>query len=212
MKAIKNIIFDLGGVLIHLQPAYTEAAFCALVGDRKEFARISKLLIANRVFDDFETGDLSEEAFIKALQEHNSHAVTRAQLETAWNAMLLNIPQKGLDLVKELREKGYGVYLLSNTNSIHLKAFREIVAAEHGIQDFDALFDKAYYSHLIRARKPNVEAFQYVLEDAQLDPSESLFIDDNAPNLVGARGAGIHTLLHPANSDIKAHLELFLQL
>ncbi|BDS14096.1 HAD family hydrolase [Aureispira anguillae] len=211
MKGIKNIIFDLGGVLIHLQPAYTEAAFCALVGDKKEFQRISKILIQAGVFDDFETGKLTEEAFIHALKEHNSNPVTRAQLETAWNAMLLNIPSNGLELLEELKAKGYRVYLLSNTNSIHLREFRQIVAKEHGIEDFDALFDKAYYSHLINERKPDEAAFQYVLDDAQLIASETLFIDDNAPNLVGARAAGIHTLLHPANSDIKAHLKLFLQ-
>jgi len=88
----------------------------------------------------------------------------------------------------------------------------EIAKVENNITDFDGLFDKAYYSHLIGSRKPHAEPFEYVLKDAGLVGSETLFIDDNAPNLVGARLAGIHTLLHPANSDIAAHLKLFLQL
>lgn len=212
MKVIKNIIFDLGGVLIHLEPQRTEAAFCALVGDKQEYERITKELVKKDVFNDIETGRSSEEAFINALKRVNLNAVNTAQLETAWNAMLLNIPANGLALLDELKAKDYKVYLLSNTNSIHLREFRKIVKKEHGIKDFDALFDKTYYSHLIGERKPDVAAFQAVLDDAQLVAGETLFIDDNAPNLVGARLAGIHTLLHPANTDISAHLRLFLQL
>jgi putative hydrolase of the HAD superfamily len=212
MKAIKNIIFDLGGVLIHLQPKWTEAAFCALVGDKKEYARISSILEAENVFNDFETGRIGEGAFLEALQKYNPNPVTKAQLETAWNAMLLDIPTSGLNLVRDLRKQGYQVYLLSNTNSIHLTAFMEIARVENNITDFDGLFDKAYYSHLIGSRKPNAEPFEYVLKDAGLVANETLFIDDNAPNLVGARLAGIHTLLHPANTDIAAHLKLFLQI
>jgi len=212
MKAIKNIIFDLGGVLIHLQPKWTEAAFCALVGDKKEYAHILSLLETENIFNDFETGTIGERAFIEALQKNNPNPVTKAQLETAWNAMLLDIPESGLDLVRDLQNQGYKVYLLSNTNSIHLTEFKNIARDENGITDFDGLFDKAYYSHLIGSRKPNAEPFEYVLEDAGLLASETLFIDDNAPNLVGARMAGIHTLLHPANTDIAAHLKLFLQL
>ncbi|MFT5648193.1 MAG: FMN phosphatase YigB (HAD superfamily) [Aureispira sp.] len=212
MKAIKNIIFDLGGVLIHLQPKWTEAAFCALVGDKKEYARISSLLEDENIFNDFETGTIEESAFIEALQKYNPNPVTRAQLETAWNAMLLDIPERGLDLVRDLQKQGYKVYLLSNTNSIHLTEFKNIARDENGITDFDGLFDKAYYSHLIGSRKPDATPFEYVLKDADLVASETLFIDDNAPNLVGARLAGIHTLLHPANTDIAGHLKLFLQL
>jgi putative hydrolase of the HAD superfamily len=212
MKAIKNIIFDLGGVLIHLEPKWTEAAFCALVGDKKEYARISALLQAENIFDDFETGKIGEPAFIEALQKYNPNKVTRGQLETAWNAMLLDIPTSGLNLLQDLQDQGYKVYLLSNTNSIHLTEFKNIAREENGITDFDALFDKAYYSHLIGSRKPHAEPFEYVLEDAGLLGKETLFIDDNAPNLVGARLAGIHTLWHPANTDIVAHLKAFLQL
>lgn len=212
MKAIKNIIFDLGGVLIHLEPKWTEAAFCALVGDKREYARISALLHDENIFDDFETGKIGEAAFIEALQKYNPNKVTRAQLETAWNAMLLDIPESGLKLVRDLQNQGYKVYLLSNTNSIHLTEFKNIARKENGIANFDALFDKAYYSHLIGSRKPHATPFEYVLKDAGLVGSETLFIDDNAPNLVGARLAGMHTLLHPANTDIVAHLKLFLQL
>lgn len=212
MKAIKNIIFDLGGVLIHLEPKWTEAAFCALVGDKREYARIAALLQDENIFDDFETGKIGEAAFIEALQKYNPNTVTRAQLETAWNAMLLDIPESGLNLVRDLQNQGYKVYLLSNTNSIHLTEFKKIAREENGITNFDALFDKAYYSHLIGSRKPHAEPFEYVLKDAGLVAGETLFIDDNAPNLVGARLAGIHTLLHPANTDIAAHLNLFLQI
>lgn len=211
MAGLKNILFDLGGVLIHLHTAHTYAAFCALAGSRTAYAKAKQQWEAQNLFNDLETGAISERIFLEGLRTGFPHPVTDEQLIMAWNAMLHDIPAGGLSLLEELKAAGYGVYLLSNTNSIHLADFRRIVLEQHEVTDFDALFDGAYYSHLIGARKPHAEAFQRVTDLAGIEPSETLFIDDNAPNLVGARAIGMHTLIHPANTDIAAHLRLFLQ-
>lgn len=212
MEVIKNIVFDLGGVLIHLEPAQTDASLCALVGSREGYARAMQVWHGRGLFEGFETGKISEEQFITGLQAEMPKGTSPAQIEMAWNVMLKQIPASGLQLVEDLQMNGFGVYLMSNTNSIHLRDFRAIVFRENGVKDFDALFDGAYYSHLIGSRKPHATPFEYVVKHAGIKPSETLFIDDNAPNLVGAREAGLHTLCHPANTRIDKHLKKYLQL
>jgi putative hydrolase of the HAD superfamily len=212
MEVIKNIVFDLGGVLIHLEPAQTDASFCALAGSRAAYEKAMRVLHAQGTFEQFEIGKISDEEFIAALQAQFPEPTSKAQIIMAWNGMLKQIPASGLQLVEDLQLHGYGVYLMSNTNSIHLEDFKDIARRENGVSDFDGLFDGAYYSHLIGARKPHATPFEYLAKDAQLNPSETLFIDDNAPNLVGARRAGWHTLWHPANTCIATHLKQYLQL
>lgn len=212
MEVIKNIIFDLGGVLLDLYIDRTEAGFRSLLGDNSAYNEATMTLAKAQVFENIETGAISEEIFVKALQEVNSNPVTRGQIEIAWNAMLGDFPARSLDLMKKLKEAGFNLYLLSNTNSIHLKAFREIVLEQHGIEDFDAFFTKAYYSHLVGLRKPHAEIYQYVLDDAGLLAEETIFIDDTAANLVGARQVGLHTLWHPRNTNTYEHLTNYLEL
>ncbi len=210
--AIKNIIFDLGGVLLNLDPDRTGAAFRALVGSHDRHQEAFVKLQQAFIFEDFETGDIHEDEFIKALQDVNPNPVTRGQIEIAWSAMLLNFPAERIELLTDLRKAGYKIYLLSNINSLHLRDVRIILKEELGIADFDSYFDHAYYSHLIGHRKPNRSAFDYVLNHAKINAAESLFIDDNAPNLVGAREAGIHTIHHKSNSNINKRLKAYLLL
>lgn len=212
MEAIKNIVFDLGGVLIHLEPAHTSAGFCTLAGSRAAYEAAMQVWEAQNLFIDLEIGAISEEQFIEGILAQLPTGVSAAQVEMAWNMMLHHIPARGLQLVEDLQMNGFKVYLMSNTNSIHLRDFRAIAEREHGIKDFDALFDGAYYSHLIGSRKPHATPFEYLAKDAGLNPRATLFIDDNAPNLVGARQAGWHTLWHPANSPIDTHLKSYLGL
>ena len=212
MKAIKNIIFDLGGVLIHLGLDKTEAAFCALMGGKEGYAKAAKSLKESGLFERLEVNAVSEIAFMETIRAASPQAISLAQIEAAWNAMLLTVPADGLRLLEELRAAGYRLYLVSNTNSIHIRRIRKIVEAEHGIRDFDGLFEKAYYSHLLELRKPDIAIFQYVLDDAQLVAEETLFIDDNRPNLEGANAVGIQTFFLEANGDVYGGLKAFLEL
>lgn len=200
MATVKNILFDLGGVLINLDIGRTEAAFAALVGDRAQHRSIYRELLEKRVFEHFETDTVDEAGFIEAIHQHNPLPITDNQIRTAWSAMLLDLPAERLELLRWLRDEGYRIFLLSNINSIHLRDFYSIVEQQHGI-DFDALFDKTYYSHLIRRRKPDPTTYQFVLDDAGLLAPETLFIDDNADNVIGAQSIGIQTIHHVANGD-----------
>ena len=211
MKTIKNIIFDLGGILIHLDLAKTEAAFKALLGGG-DYSGVAEGLRSSGIFEALEVNGISEENFVGAIQKNSSNSISTEEVETAWNAMLVTFPAAGVNVIKKLKKAGYRLYVLSNTNSIHIRAFRKILEKEHGITDFYAFFDKVYYSHLVELRKPNVEIFQHVLDDAQLDASESLFIDDTPPNLEGAAKIGIQTLLLEQNGDLEAAVDKYLGL
>jgi glucose-1-phosphatase len=118
--------------------------------------------------------------------------------------MLLQLPKHRLDMLSRLKEK-YNVYLLSNTNKTHVDWVDGYLRTVHGftIDDFDKhYFHKVYYSHLIHLRKPNVNCYAFVLQDAQLKPEETLFIDDNAENIMGAKKVGIQTYLHKIGDEI----------
>lgn len=210
MKHIKNIIFDLGGVLLHLDMGKSEAAFCSLKNSKEAYEEMVNRLMTSGLFKGLEVGVITGNAFVRALQREYSDAVTKEEIYNAWGAMLLDFPERGLHLLEELKAAGYRIFLLSNTNEIHLASIREQMERVHGIKDFDGLFEKAYYSHLVELRKPNVEIYEHVIQDAEIDAEVSLFIDDNAENLEGAKAAGLNTLLHPANGNLYEQLKALL--
>ncbi|QHS61579.1 HAD family hydrolase [Chitinophaga agri] len=191
MKGIKHIIFDLGGVIINLNYQLTYKAFEDL--GVKEFTSLYNQFTLNTLFDDLETGKVAPEVFLDEMQKHTAPGTTHQQIMDAWNAMLLDFPVRRLQILQQLRQH-YGLYLLSNTNVIHMNAFNKILQDSRGIPSLAAFFDKAYYSHEIGLRKPNRESFEFVLEENGLDPAETLFIDDTLPNIEGAKAVGLQTI------------------
>lgn len=187
----KNIIFDLGGIFMNLDFSLTEKAFIDL--GITQFPSMFTQHHANDLFEQLETGQMSELEFYDAFRRETGSSLTNAQIKTAWNALLLDFPQERLDWLERISKK-YRVFLFSNTNRIHYDAFIEILARENHCTDFDSYFSKAYYSHELGLRKPYVASFQKILEEQGLDPAETLFIDDTAKNLVGAREAGMETI------------------
>ena len=115
----------------------------------------------------------------------------KGKIVEAWNALLLDFPKERIDLLKKIKTK-YRTFLLSNTNSIHLKEFQERLHNEQGVY-LEDLFEKAYYSHVVKLRKPNADIFNLVLKENDLMPSETLFIDDTASNFPEAEKMGIQT-------------------
>jgi len=211
--AIKNIIFDLGGVLLNLAPEKTEAAFDALAGDRQIHLQRYQQLINESLFNQLEVGAIHEDDFLKRLQETNPYPVRLQQLRRAWNVMLLDFPTNRLQMIQDLKRQGFGVYLLSNINSIHLSDVYTIIQEDLGLSPkaFDQQFDKVYYSHLIQRRKPDISTFQYVIHDADVEADETLFIDDTIENIISAKSVGLHAIHHERNGDIVSVVEEYLQ-
>lgn len=188
---IKNIIFDLGGVILDLDFQRTFTAFQKLGVD--QFSDIYNQAKQDGLFDDFETGKISAAHFRGGLRERLGIAASDEEIDRAWNAMLLTFPKERLDFIKNLHTQ-YQVFLFSNTNEIHLEAFYQIAKQILGGDHFNEYFHKVYYSHLFKQRKPHPESFIAILNENLLLPDQTLFIDDTLQHIQGAQKVGLHTL------------------
>ena len=198
-RAIKNLIFDLGGVILDLSVPATLESFARLSGLGRE--RVEDLFYANPGFLQYEKGLLSDADFRDFVREVYSVSATDAQLDACWNAMLLGIPLAKLQLLSKLMES-YQVFLLSNTNNIHLQHINHVMLpAVTGGTSLDPFFHKTYYSHIMNKRKPDAEIFEQVLQENSLRAEDTLFLDDHPKNIEGAAALGIQTL-HVTTPDL----------
>ncbi|MBI2269481.1 MAG: HAD family phosphatase [Bacteroidetes bacterium] len=191
---IKNIIFDLGGVLLNLDYSLTTKAFQKIAPDFGSFDAIYAEQKDKKLFEDFETGAITSRQFRNGIRGLLQNNIDDKTINEAWNAMLLDFPIERLRLLEKLRLK-YRLFLLSNTNEIHLEAVNEILNKNFGLKDLSGIFEKEYYSHKVGMRKPNKEIFQLVISENKLNPSETLFIDDSVHHIEGGKCVGLHTLL-----------------
>ena len=192
MKGIKNIIFDLGGVLLDIDYKMTTTAFEAI--GYPAFDDLFSQNKASPLFEGLETGKVEEKEFLKQMRFLSSRPVTDEQIITAWNAMMISFRKECLVFLEELSTR-YNLYLLSNTNSIHLKCFQEIFTRDTGKSLLDVYFNKAWYSHLVGLRKPHPEIYKFALQEGDMVPAETFFIDDTAANVETALNLGIKTHL-----------------
>ena len=208
-RPVKNgfdtLLLDLGGVLIDVDYHASARAFAAL--GFPNFDGLYTKAKQTDLFDRFETGQLSPSGFRDAVRDILGTALSDAEIDASWNAMLGSIPQARIDLVERLKEH-YQVLLLSNTNAIHVPAFEAIVGRENGIADFKGLFHGAYYSCEIGMRKPDAVVFHHVLSRHGADPERTLFIDDSIQHVHGARAAGLNAEhLDLAKEDVAGMVE-----
>lgn len=186
---IKNLIIDLGVVLIDLEPQRCYDKFKTYgVRDIELLAGAS---YKSGLFYELEKGNISPDTFRRELCKLIGKQLTTGQIDSAWNSFLLDIPAYKLDLLLGLREK-YMVYLLSNTNTIHWEWIRQNCFKYKGFEVKD-FFDKIYLSFEMHQIKPDKEIFQTVLTDANLKPEETFLIDDAAANCRMAETLGIKT-------------------
>ncbi|MCT4615711.1 MAG: HAD family phosphatase [Marinifilaceae bacterium] len=190
MKKISNIIFDLGGVLINIDPQATVYQFEKLGLKNVDFFK--KNYEKNGIFYDFEEGKLSSDKLYELIKSEINLNITNQEIDFAWNAMLLDFPKQKIDLLKRLK-KDYNLILLSNTNEIHVKYFEKQLLNEYNLK-FEDLFHSHYYSNEIGIRKPNIEAFDLILKKEGIDATETIFIDDMKENCIAAEKLGINTI------------------
>lgn len=188
---IKNIIFDLGGVLLNLDTKATIDAFKSL--GITDFDHSYSQAAQKELFDDFETGKISSKIFREKINQHFKKSLTEQEIDKAWNAMLLDLPKERLELLDKLWGDNR-LFLLSNTNDIHINAYSKYLQSEFGVPNLSHLFEKEYYSYKVGMRKPNADIFEHVLKENNLLAKETLFIDDSPQHVEGAAKAGIHAI------------------
>lgn len=196
----KNIIFDLGGVILNIDYDLTAKAFEQL--GIPKFKTLFSKAQQEPVFDLYEKGLITSDAFRDALNKALKTPVSNTTIDAAWNAMLLELPTTRLELLEKVR-KTHRTFLLSNTNEIHIRWFSQSLQQHFGIPDLKGHFEKVYLSYEIHLRKPDAEIFNYVLDENQLNPAETLFIDDSPQHIETAKKLGIQTYwLDVKNEDI----------
>ena len=191
--AIRNIIFDLGGVLIDLDIARTVEAFTLLgIQEPLHEAELKRRAI---MYLGLETGTVSPDLFREAIRKLSPLRPSDEAIDQAWNAMLSDFPEKRVKTLQKLN-KNYRIFLLSNSNVIHYKFYANKFKRDYAME-MDSLFEKAYYSFEMNMCKPSSEIFQKVLELNGLLAEETLFIDDTIVNVIAATALGIksHQLL-----------------
>jgi len=195
----KNIIFDLGGVILTLdyQRTIDEFSKLANVDFNEFFTQYQQITF----FDEFEKGEISPSQFRNSIREKFNLVATDSQIDFAWNAMLGYIPEERIEFLKGLKSEKR-IFLLSNTNQIHLEGFNRIIKEKNNMHGLSSLFEKTYYSHHTGMRKPDSNIFKMVLEDNNLDPSETLFIDDSIQHIEGAKEVGLNAELLPKDYSI----------
>lgn len=192
---IKNIIFDFGDIFINLdkEGTYKEMAKLGV-------SEISEDMVA--VYHQYEKGLISTDDFIGFYDEKFPN-IKPSALVFAWNAVLLDFPKKRLAFLKELVEsKKYRLFLLSNTNDLHISWIQNSLGMEM-YNEFKNCFEQFYLSHEIHFRKPDKEIYEFVLKENNLIAEETLFVDDLAINTNTASALGIKTWnLIPGKEDV----------
>lgn len=188
---IENIIFDLGGVIIDIDYKLTTKAFTNL--GLTNFDEMYSQAAQTGLFDRLEKGLCSPSYFVNALLDYLPAGITPNQVVAAWNAMIIGFPMENLNLLKSLKDK-YRVFLLSNTNEIHIQYFHRKLSQIVPENNLESFFEKVYYSSEVNMRKPDVEIFDLVCDENELDRSRTVFIDDTLQHIDGAKTAGINTI------------------
>ncbi|PWH84967.1 HAD family hydrolase [Brumimicrobium oceani] len=185
---IKNIILDLGGVLLNLNYQLTIDAFTNL--GIEDFQSLYTQANQSDLFNLLEKGKISSDEFIKRVKGYLPNTTTDKEIIDAWNAMLLDLPKERLDFLLELKSN-YPTVLLSNTNTIHLDFFHNQLNSVYGEKSLAPFFKEVYFSCDMGMRKPDSEIFEALCKKEGFKPEETLFIDDSIQHVEGASSIGI---------------------
>ena len=192
----RNIVFDLGGVLVGLDGSRCIKAFDQL-GCRRVSEYVEKHLTAD-LFLDIELGLITTEDFCQEVRRLTGCKAADADIIGAWNALLTTISPMRKQRLLDLRRAGHRVYLLSNTNDMHWRYTRDVLLPMDGLTT-DDFFERVFLSYEMGLAKPDPEIFLQMMEAGNMEAADTLFIDDNRDNVEMARSLGIHAY---QNTDI----------
>ncbi|KAG0014028.1 hypothetical protein BGZ81_000711 [Podila clonocystis] len=199
INSIKNLIFDLGNVLVKINQNGSAVEF-------KKLGAANFAALPGDVITAFQTGKINSQQFRAAVRASiglPSH-VTDMEFDQAWSAPLLKFASGRLELIQQLRtDSGYNkVYVLSNSDPILTECMNNICLRDYHEHSLDPFFDKVFYSHEIGWMKPYEPVFKFVINDQHLVPGETLFMDDSADNIRAARSCGLQAVEVDINTDL----------
>lgn len=208
-RVIKNIVFDLGGVIMTLDPAEALRRFKAL--GLSDAERYLDAYTQSGIFGNLEEGKITAEDFRSKLSSLAGHELTFDECKHAWLGYRKDVPQRNLDLLKELRAKGYRLILLSNTNPFMMDwaLSSEFDGKGSSLNDY---FDALYLSYRLGIMKPAPDFFRQVLDNENILPEETFFVDDGPRNVEAAGKLGFMTMCPDNGSDWTGELRSLLHL
>ena len=206
LKSIRNIIFDLGGVILNIDPQLTIDAFRNL--GWKDFYEEQNQSLNKDLFFNFEKGNSSPGEFRDSVRQTIKCQIDDIDIDKAWTAMILDIPEERIRYLEELK-MSYRIFLLSNTNEIHRIKFHKNFDEDYGYSFYD-LFERNFYSHEMGMRKPDPGIFIQVMKEAGLVPGQTLYIDDMEENIKAAEILGMN-VLHIQSETLLEYLPTYLE-
>ena len=207
MDKFKAVLFDFGNVVINIDPELTLKKFSEISG--KPLERIRSKMVESQLFRRYESGSFEDDEFREIVRQTLGYPFSDEEVDKAWNALLLDVPPHRIHLILDLKAR-YKVYLLSNTNNIHIRASDKYFRQQFGIDSVASIFDRAFYSYEMGLWKPDEEIYREVLKETELEASDILFIDDNELNIRSAKGLGFQTIHLTPPDDIANHFDLSL--
>jgi putative hydrolase of the HAD superfamily len=187
---IKNIIFDLGGVILDIDETIVYKELEKMGINTSELAHSKEFI---EIMSKFDTGIYTAPTFRKKCKDLlGIEKMTDQKFDSIWNAMLLDIPRERVEAIEKVK-KHYRIFLMSNTNEIHYDLYVRDLQLRFGYNEFDELFNKSYFSFAEHLEKPDPRFFELILDHEHLLPEETLFIDDTAANIKVAKSLGINT-------------------
>lgn len=196
---VTDIIFDLGGVILDLNMEGIGEA-CKRLGinpelffvkaDEENTSTVCQGVSASKAITAYQVGEITSEEFLSLVLSKCSKGITREDVIEAWDSCIGLIPKERLDLIKELRRKGYHTHLLSNTNDLHWEEIKRRYFSDEGYTCED-LFDHIFVSHEMHLAKPGPEIYHEAVRQIGRPAAQCFFIDDTVLNVEGAQQEGL---------------------
>lgn len=205
---IKNIIFDLGGVIVTLDPQEAIRRFLEL--GLQDAVKQLDSYTQTGIFGDLERGKISDETFRQEISVLAHREVSWDECRHAWLGYAREVPRRNLEVLRKLRQEGYRLFLLSNTNPYMMSWVKspDFDGEGHSIDDY---MDGCYLSYELGVMKPDKQFFRHVLTSVQLEPSETLFLDDGPKNVAVAAEMGIVTMCPKNGEDWTKEIYTYLK-
>jgi glucose-1-phosphatase len=206
IQGIRNIIFDLGGVVVNIDPerSYRQMSNLANIPQTELLRKINN----DPLFEQFEKGLIDRNQLYNHVLSLAENPFNQPDFEKAWNAMIVDIPQKNLGLIKRLKNN-CRVFALSNTNEIHIEHVNGLMQKHYGKPNLNTWFENVYLSFEVGMVKPHRKFFEFVLHKNDLNPSETLFIDDTQQHVEAAKNLGIQVMTVKPGRDIHKIFKFF---
>lgn len=208
VEMIKNIIFDLGGVLLDLDRNKVIEAYEAM-----GFAEADELLnnfLQKGIFMRLEKGTAGRYDIYEYIRRSTGRNIPARSIDDALNNFICGLSPYKLRMLDRLGQD-YRLYVLSNTNEIMLPEIARIWFTQEG-KTMDSYFDGIFLSYEIRMLKPEPEIFEKVASEAGILPSETLFIDDGKHNTDAAAALGFRVYRPNEKEDLRVALQKELDL